>query len=881
MYRAKMEAVTDSYVPPETVPDYDMTASEDVSQAHEASSGTAIDEGYQTGHAPGDRTPTQSFQLSQSQNKSTQESDVAALDRLGRGVKKFVEAINELRHLGVEDLVLPLPKIVIVGDQSTGKSSLIEAISEIKVPRNVGTCTRCPLEINLTENTAPDAEWLCKVSLHKKFVYDPPRPDFAGGYAAKRRAALPTRVSRARPFGHFVEQEPVELFFTEIKDKAEVGNALKWAQLATLNPHQDHRIYVPGNNHHTEENIKEKFSPNVVRLDISGPSLPNLSFYDLPGVINQAENDDERHLVHLVKNLVKDYIKADNSLVLLAIPMTDDAANSSAAAIVREMKAEGRCVGVLTKPDRVQTDESFEQWRNILNGNRYPVGHGYFVTKQPGQALIDSGIEHQEARASEAEFFSNQAPWATEFLEFSEKFGTVALQSALSQKLTRQIQASLPRINEQVQSKAVLIETELQLLPEPPADNPLMRLVQKIQELLTQIGLHLDGGYPYNDLHKAWNDLAVGFRNTLVAGQPGLVITDGTEKVKRRQQSVTPRHQHGRDPSSQGTPTPARFHTDAIELSSEDEEETPTTKTEPGSHSSKRSFGASPAAFKKRRAMAAPVTPFPGKPFTLPEIRNSLRDGYTTGIPGQVDPKAIDRLSRNGVSHWGAPLDDFLDKTVEVLREQIFDRLSDVFSPWRQTGLYVETTSVINVFLDSLCNAQRNAAHRVLYLEQCKPMTLNEDALEAARKEALEFIQAKRREYRVNVYIDNQEAKGVRGTEGQERLNKAAKITDAQIGPDPFAKEVEVVATVRGYYKIAMFRFLDSICQSVHGELFSRCRSEMGPELEKGLGYGDAGAEERFARLMTEHPEREIKRAQLKKEKAMLGKAQDWLAKLV
>lgn len=65
-----------------------------------------------------------------------------SLDRLGRGVKPLLEAINDLRRQGVEDLIPPLPKVVVVGDQSTGKSSLIEAISEIKVPRDVGTCTR-------------------------------------------------------------------------------------------------------------------------------------------------------------------------------------------------------------------------------------------------------------------------------------------------------------------------------------------------------------------------------------------------------------------------------------------------------------------------------------------------------------------------------------------------------------------------------------------------------------------------------------------------------------------------------------------------------------------------------------------------------------------
>ncbi len=39
-------------------------------------------------------------------------------------------------------------------------------------------------------------------------------------------------------------------------------------------------------------------------------------------------------------------------------------------------------------------------------------------------------------------------------------------------------------------------------------------------------------------------------------------------------------------------------------------------------------------------------------------------------------------------------------------------------------------------------------------------------------------------------------------------------------------------------------------------------------------------ANERCARLMAEDPQREIKRAQLKREKETLAKAQDWLANL-
>lgn len=43
-------------------------------------------------------------------------------------MKELVQAIQRLRDLGIENFIPPLPKIVVVGDQSTGKSSLIEGM---------------------------------------------------------------------------------------------------------------------------------------------------------------------------------------------------------------------------------------------------------------------------------------------------------------------------------------------------------------------------------------------------------------------------------------------------------------------------------------------------------------------------------------------------------------------------------------------------------------------------------------------------------------------------------------------------------------------------------------------------------------------------------
>ena len=63
-------------------------------------------------------------------------------------VRPFIDIIDELRSIGL-DKDVPLPAVVVVGDQSAGKSSVLEAISGVELPRGTDIVTRCPLELRL------------------------------------------------------------------------------------------------------------------------------------------------------------------------------------------------------------------------------------------------------------------------------------------------------------------------------------------------------------------------------------------------------------------------------------------------------------------------------------------------------------------------------------------------------------------------------------------------------------------------------------------------------------------------------------------------------------------------------------------------------------
>lgn len=279
---------------------------------------------------------------------------------------------------------------------------------------------QCPLEINLTESNVPGEGWSCKVSLLKKYM-------FGGAWN-----------STDQSFGPWIPQDPEDFPFSHIRNKGEVPHVLRMAQLATLNPSQPYENYFPGGVANPNLGIQVEFSPNIIRLDISGPGLPNMSFYDLPGVISVHELAHDQYLVDLVKKLVVDYIQDHNCINLLTIPMTDDPSNSNASVLIRRAKAEARTVGVLTKPDRIQPGESLSQWEQILDNKRFLLGLGYFVVKNNPDPLVDHAI----ARMEEEEFFRNP-PWSAGLKQFRNKFGTLQLQAFLSDRLASQMKARL------------------------------------------------------------------------------------------------------------------------------------------------------------------------------------------------------------------------------------------------------------------------------------------------------------------------------------------------------------------------------------------------------------------------------------------------------
>ncbi|KAI0084205.1 P-loop containing nucleoside triphosphate hydrolase protein [Irpex rosettiformis] len=411
----------------------------------------------------GDATETGSVSAKASVCRTVNETEYAVRRR------KHLDLIKQLRAIGAQ-ADLDLPRIVVIGNQSAGKSSLVEAISGINVPRDAGTCTRCPMECRLA-SSSPEDPWTCEVYIRWEF-------DASGE---------PLSEVYEVPFGHV------------ITNKSEVELMLRRAQSAVLNPpagsslkerekEAEKFVRMSVEDLRRVKN-KLKFSANAICMDLKGPGLTDLAFVDLPGIIQNADPET----VKMVEDMVMDHIEG-NCLILLTIPMSDDIENQKAARLAKQVDPSGqRTIGVLTKPDTLTVGavKSKENWLAVLEGRRDRTAHGYYCTRQPDDDERARGISSAEARAEEKAFFARTAPWSGS--KARQRFGTENLVESLASLLSKIIDETLPKLQSEVAQQLGVCLSELEELPPPITSDPSSFVLNLVLDFCNKVKCNVEG----------------------------------------------------------------------------------------------------------------------------------------------------------------------------------------------------------------------------------------------------------------------------------------------------------------------------------------------------------------------------------------------------
>lgn len=847
-----------------------------------------LDEGYQT-QVPDRRLRSNSPSLLSTQINSrtphlpgvNMASQVpgASLQIVGEQVNLLVDAIEQLRKLGIREIDTELPELVLIGDQSAGKSSLMSAIAEINLPKNMGMCTRCPANIK----TSPADTWSCTVSLQEYYHFS---------NDARR---VPTKANLFPPWKENEEQGLVITHFKTVSDKTELEEVLRWAQIALLNPSQDYHAFIPGSGTIAQNGLKmghkheADFSPNIVAIEIAGPRLPALSFYDLPGIFLSAATVEEQYLVKVFENLAEKYIKRENALIILAITMASDPGLSRTKAIIDHHRAGKRTIGVLTKPDRLQKGQMHQDFDAILKGTERPLARGYFVTKQPGPDFVPRGDYHAQAREEETAFFDSDPLWCGEWHAYRDRCGTAAIQTYLSQEFARLIAQSMPSIDGKIQAETQLVDAKLAKLPELPNDNVQHVVRQCLQGFSDGVRRILEGGPASNEFLSDWTQLSLDFAEAIQLMKPMFTVTDSSDSILPDVISIddesdgsssrnlsSPRSQFAKRPiENPFTPQAKRQSLDPHSRGyANPNYSRPKNEDESPTQLHRRSNGKRITLFHQYHNA--------GKRFmTIAEVKSVISKHRRPGHPGIVTDAAREEICLTSLWPWNGPLKTLSDATFQMLRSAVLRVMDRTIGHYKQTDMFQLSKRKILEFLAQHQADQRRALDAIYELETYKLFTLNEPAFLKYQEEELKLLQAKRRENRVRCYIQRQAFLSKKTLTDASKLQLEKTTTDDELGLDPFRLEIETAAYVRGYYKTAGYRFADNLCQSILGNLLKTIQKEIPFLLENYFQLNNGDSESKCRNLMVEDHGEAEQRTALQEQKNKLNRAADRLAKLV
>ncbi|KAG2078691.1 hypothetical protein BDR04DRAFT_1087206 [Suillus decipiens] len=374
--------------------------------------------------------------------------------------------MSDLKSMGAEALI-DLPSVVVIGGQSglwSGKSSLVEAVSGINVPRDSGTCTRCPMECTMSSHAT---SWSCTITLRMGFDNN--------GRDLQKTITV--------PFGR------------TITDRNEVEVWLRRAQSAILNPN------VPSSAFHTKtiEELRStkntlKFSRNVVCVSIEDPDATDLSFYDLPGLIQ----NEEAETVALVKSLAEHYTKKENTIILTTIPMSDDMENQQSMTLARAADPDGkRTIGVLTKPDTLGAGaiNQRRRWVEIIEGRSedHKLRHGFYCVRLPDDAERTQRLSRAESQRRAAEYFDTTSPWNG--VADRRRFGIPGFVSDVSRLLIQLIEEALPRLREDIDKLLAQCNKEFDALPPPLANDPQIEVLGRVNAFCDVFKSYVNGNH--------------------------------------------------------------------------------------------------------------------------------------------------------------------------------------------------------------------------------------------------------------------------------------------------------------------------------------------------------------------------------------------------
>lgn len=321
---------------------------------------------------------------------------------------RVLDTVSQIRKCGL-DSILSLPQIVVCGDQSAGKSSVLEALTEIPFPRSDNLCTRFATEISL------------------------------------RREEVETLTVRVIPDSSRPQEEQ-----SIIKDYAQT--ITDFNELPSIIENAKEIMGISDKNN--------AFAEDVLSIEICGPQRPQLTLVDIPGLIQASTKGVSESDVTMVGKITDRYIEQTRTICLAVISATNDAANQPILDKVRKYDPCGdRTLGIITKLDKLDAGSGTEdKFLELARNQDVFFKLGWHAIKNRNFEERDFSFEKRN-QAEEAFFKTSTFSCLPK-----DHVGIGALRRRLSQLLFEHVKNELPRLQQDLETALKTHRTALQKL---------------------------------------------------------------------------------------------------------------------------------------------------------------------------------------------------------------------------------------------------------------------------------------------------------------------------------------------------------------------------------------------------------------------------------
>ena len=241
-----------------------------------------------------------------------------ASDKSGalEGYERYRELMDKLAENNVDKYV-HLPMIAVMGDTSSGKSSLLSNLSLIELPSSNEITTRCPIQLKMK--------------------------------CSKKMKATVKVLWKDMPTGDDVDFAPRTI---EENNWDDVTKAIFDAQT------------------HIIKKTEKDVARDLVSVEIEAPHCENLTLIDLPGIVRTLGKDEKESIREDIESLMIHYLENERCVILAVLPSNVDYHNSQILAdALKYDKETSRTIPVLTKPDLI--DKGAEKAvKDLLLGER-------------------------------------------------------------------------------------------------------------------------------------------------------------------------------------------------------------------------------------------------------------------------------------------------------------------------------------------------------------------------------------------------------------------------------------------------------------------------------------------------------------------------------